>query len=337
MQRSDYLLKKIGLAFATLLVVIVFNFFLFRILPGDPVKLIIHSPRMTRAAQERIRATFGLDKPVWIDQEALAQGDLVAAFDTQFTAYLINLARGELGISFSTRRDVADLLGERVWRTAALVLLGQALAVVLGIMLGMAAAWRRGTRLDTGILLWGLFTWAMPTFFFGIILIVLARGVLPVGGMSTPGLKPEDGWVYWQDVGKHLILPTLTITLLYMSEFMLIMRSSVVEVLSEDYILTAKAKGMSAFAIFRHHALKNAMLPMITIIALTLGYTVGGAIQVETVFSWPGIGRLMYEAVQKRDYPVLQGAFLLLAVSVVIANLLADLLYGLLDPRVKPD
>lgn len=337
MQRSDYLLRKIILSISTLLVVIVFNFFLFRILPGDPIKLIIHSPRMTREAQARIRANFGLDKPVWLDQEALLRGDLATAFDTQFVAYLRNLARGELGISFATRKDVSELLAERAWRTVVLVLLGEALAVVFGVALGLLAAWRRGSKLDTGILLWGLFTWAMPTFFFGIILIILARGILPVGGMSTPGLKPEDGWIYWQDVARHLVLPTLTITLLYMSEFMLIMRSSVVEVLSEDYILTAKAKGMSAFAIFRHHALKNAMLPMITIIALTLGYTVGGAIQVETVFSWPGIGRLMYEAVQKRDYPVLQGAFLLLAISVVIANLLADLLYGLLDPRVKPD
>jgi peptide/nickel transport system permease protein len=337
MQRSDYLLRKIILSISTLLVVIVFNFFLFRILPGDPIKLIIHSPRMTRAAQARIRANFGLDKPVWLDQEALLRGDFAAAFDTQFVAYLRNLARGELGISFATRKDVSELLAERVWRTVVLVLLGEALAVVFGIALGLVAAWRRGSRLDTGILLWGLFTWAMPTFFFGIILIILARGILPVGGMSTPGLKPEDGWTYWKDVGRHLILPTLTMTLLYMSEFMLIMRSSVVEVLSEDYILTAKAKGLSAFAIFRDHALKNAMLPMITIIALTLGYTVGGAIQVETVFSWPGIGRLMYEAVQKRDYPVLQGAFLLLAISVILANLLADLVYGLLDPRVKPD
>jgi peptide/nickel transport system permease protein len=155
--------------------------------------------------------------------------------------------------------------------------------------------------------------------------------------MVTPGLHPEDGWPYWKDVGWHLVLPTITLTILYMSEYMLIMRSSVVEVLSEDFILTAKAKGMNAFQIFRDHALKNSMLPMVTIIALTLGYTVGGAIQVETVFSWPGIGRLMFEAVQKRDYPVLQGTFLLLAVSVIVANLIADLLYAALDPRVKPD
>ncbi len=319
------------------MVVIVFNFLLFRILPGDPVKLIIHSPRMTAEAQERIRENFGLDKPVWLNVEAIKQGDLAAGLDTQFTAYLRNLLRGDLGVSFATRQDVSTLLRERVWRTVVLVMIGEVLAIVFGIALGMIAAWRRGSKQDTGILMWGLFTWAMPTFFFGIILLIVTRGHFPVGGMVTPGLRPEDGWAYWKDVGWHLILPTVTLTILYMSEYMLIMRSSVVEVLSEDFILTAKAKGMNTFQIFKDHALKNSMLPMITIIALTLGYTIGGAIQVETVFSWPGIGRLMYDSVQKRDYPVLQGIFLLVAIGVIIANLSADLLYGVLDPRVKPD
>jgi peptide/nickel transport system permease protein len=337
MQRSDYLINKVGFALLTLVAVIIFNFFLFRILPGDPVKLIIHSPRMTAEAQERIRTNFGLNKPIWLDLEALQRGDILGTFDTQFTAYIRNLLRGDFGVSFSTRQDVRELLQERVWRTVVLVGIGEVLAIFIGVALGMLAAWRRGSRLDTSILLVGLFTWAMPTFFFGIILVILARGRLPVGGMVTPGLEPADGMVYWIDVGKHLILPTLTLTILYMSEYMLIMRSSVVEVLSEDFILTAKAKGLNTFRIFRDHALKNSMLPMITIIALTLGYTVGGAIQVETVFSWPGIGRLMYDAVQKRDYPVLQGTFLLLAVSVILANLIADLLYMVMDPRVKPD
>lgn len=337
MQRSDFIIRKIFFALTTLAVVIVFNFLLFRILPGDPIKLIIHSPRMTREAQEKVRAQFGLDKPVWFDQERLEQGDIVGAFDTQFVAYLNQLRQGNLGVSFASRRDVAELLQERVWRTVVLLALGEVLAVGIGIALGLLAAWRRGSRMDNSILLWGLFTWSMPTFFFGIILIMLTRGHFPVGGMVTPGLKPDDGWAYWSDVGRHLVLPTLTMAILYISEYMIVMRSSVVEVLSEDYILTAKAKGLSTFKIMKDHALKNAMLPMVTIIALTLGYTVGGAIQVETVFSWPGIGRLMFEAVGKRDYPVLQGTFLLLAVSVILANLLADLLYTVLDPRVKAD
>jgi peptide/nickel transport system permease protein len=337
MERGNYILRKVVFALGTLVAVVVFNFLLFRILPGDPVKLIIHSPRMTREAQERIRANFGLDKPVWFDGERLREGDVLGAFDSQFMAYLRNLLRGDFGVSFASRRDVSDMLSERIWRTVVLVLGGNIIAIVLGMALGLIAAWRRGTRLDAGILLWALFSWALPTFFLGIILLILFRGHLPVGGMATPGLKPEDGLTYWLDVGKHLILPTITMAIVYTGEYILIMRSGVMEVLAEDYILTAKAKGLSTFRTLRDHALKNAMLPMVTMIALTFGYTVGGAIQVETVFSWPGIGRLMYEAVQKRDYPVLQGSFLLLAVSVIVANLLAEILYSVLDPRVKAE
>lgn len=337
MQRSDYLIGKIFFALTTLVVVIVFNFFLFRILPGDPIKAIVRSPRLTREAKEKLRADFGLDKPVFFDAERLRERDVVGAFDTQFTAYVRALLRGNLGISFRSRRDVGEVLAERVWRTVVLVAAGETLALVFGMALGLVAAWRRGTRLDMTILLWALFSWGLPTFFLGIILLILARGHLPIGGMVVPGLKPEDGLTYWADVGKHLILPTLTMAIVYTSSYVMIMRSSVVEVLSEDYILTAKAKGLNTFQILRDHALKNAMLPMVTMVALNLAYTVGGAIQVETVFSWPGIGRLMYDAVMKRDYPVLQGTFLLLAVSVVAANLLADILYSVLDPRVKAE
>jgi peptide/nickel transport system permease protein len=337
MQRSDYILRKVFFALVTLAGVIVFNFFLFRILPGDPVKGLIHSPRMTQEAQDRIRAQFGLDKPVWFNLAELKAGNIGEAFDTQFFAYLRNLFHGNLGISFSTRLDVGEVLAQRVWRTVILLALGQVIAIVIGILLGIIASWRRGSRMDTSILLWGLFTWSMPTFFFGIILLILARGKLPTGMMVTPGLRPSDGWTYWLDVGRHLVLPTITLAILYTGEYLLIMRSSIIEVLSEDYILTAKAKGLNTFQILRDHGLKNAMLPMITLIALTLGFTVGGAIQVETVFSWPGIGRMMYDAVGKQDFPLLQGAFLLLAISVILANLIADLLYSVLDPRVKPD
>ncbi len=337
MQRSDYVIRKFLYAVVTLAVVVVFNFFLFRILPGDPVRALIQSARMDRAAVERIKTQFGLDKAIWLDVERLREGDLAGAFDTQFTAYIRNLLQGNLGISFATRRNVAEVLVERVWRTVVLLVLGEVMSIVIGIGLGIIGAWRRGSKLDTGVLIWGLFTWSIPTFFFGIILVILARGHLPTGMMVTPGLRPEDGWAYWSDVGKHLVLPTLTLGIGYISMYMMVMRSSLVEVLSEDYILTAKAKGLSTFQILRDHALKNAMLPMITLIALTLGYTVGGAIQVETVFSWPGIGRLIYDSVGKQDFPVLQGAFLLLAVSVIGANLLADLLYSILDPRVKAE
>jgi peptide/nickel transport system permease protein len=212
---------------------------------------------------------------------------------------------------------------------------GQILAIVIGIFFGLIAAWKRGTMIDTTVLIVGLITWALPTFFFGIILVILARGFLPVGGMITPGLAQEGTFEYWIDVGRHLILPTLTLAVVNASSYLLIMRSTVLDVLSEAYILTARAKGMSDVAVLRDHAIKNAMLPMVTLVALTLGYTVSGAIQVETVFSWPGIGRLIYESIGKQDYPVLQGAFMLIAVSVILANFAADVLYTVLDPRVK--
>lgn len=331
----DYLLRKILFAIVTLAVVIVFNFFLFRILPGDPVRLLFRNPRLTREAQEIIRVQFGLDKPVWLDTERLRTGDLIGALDSQFSAYIYNLFQGNLGVSFATRQDVGELLSERVWRTVLLVFSGELIAIVLGVMIGLLAAWKRGTKIDSAALFIGLLTWALPTFFLGIILLILARGILPTGGMVTPGLAQQGTLAYWADVGRHLILPSLTLAVVSASGYMLIMRSSVVEVLSEAYILTAKAKGLSNTRILFSHALKNAMLPMITIIALTLGYVVGGAIQVETVFSWPGIGRLIYDSVAKQDYPVLQGAFLLLAVSVILANLMADILYSVFDPRVK--
>jgi peptide/nickel transport system permease protein len=337
MQRSDFLIRKIFFALATVVVVIVFNFFLFRILPGDPIKAIVRSPRLTREAREKLRVDFGLDKPVFFDVERLKDGDVIGAFDSQFTSYVNALLHGNLGISFRSRKEVAEVLRERVWRTVVLVAGGETLALIFGVALGLVSAWRRGTRLDMSILLWSLFSWGLPTFFLGIILLILARGYLPVGGMVIPGLKPADGWEYWIDVGKHLILPTLTMAIVYTSSYVMIMRSSAVEVLSEDYILTAKAKGLKTYQIMRDHALKNAMLPIVTMVALNLGYTVGGAIQVETVFSWPGVGQMMYKAVMMRDYPVLQGTFLLLAISVILANLLADLLYSVLDPRVKPE
>lgn len=335
MLRFSAILRKALFALLTLAVVIVFNFYLFRILPGDPVRLLFRSPRITQEVQDRLRAQFGLDKPVWLDSDALARGDFSTALDSQFTAYLRSLTTGNLGFSFVNRQDVSELLGQRVWQTVVLVLGGQVLAILIGSFFGLVAAWKRGTMIDAAVLVVGLITWALPTFFFGIILVILARGFLPVGGMITPGLAQPGTLDYWLDVGRHLILPTVTLAVVNASSYLLIMRSTVLDVLSEPYILTARAKGMSDTAVLRDHAIKNAMLPMVTLVALTLGYTVSGAIQVETVFSWPGIGRLIYESIGKQDYPVLQGAFLLIAVSVILANFAADVLYTVLDPRVK--
>jgi peptide/nickel transport system permease protein len=330
--RGGYALRKVGWAVVTVFVVITFNFVLFRVLPGDPAKSGVRDPRLNPAAVEALRERFGIDKPMFIDLEA------ENPLDSQFTAYLGALARGDFGTSYARRdQPVADLIGQSLVNTLWLVLPSQVLSIVLGSGLGLFAAWRRGKPLDVSALTFSLFMWSLPTFFLGIILLVAGANWfgLPTTGRITIGADYASFTDLVLDVGSHLLLPTLTLTLVLLGEYMLIMRSSVLDVFGEDYILTARAKGLSTYRIIRDHALRNAMLPMVTLIALNLGFTVSGAIQVEAVYSWPGIGALTVNAVGDRDYPVLQGAFLLIAVSVVVANLIAELIYGWLDPRVS--
>ncbi len=343
MKHSILYLQKVGWALFTVGFVIVLNFFLFRVLPGDPSRAGVRDPRLTKDAQEAIRVRFGLDKPVVNCFTSLnplkfaPETCAVNPLDTQFFIYIGNLLRGEMGISFHTNRPVANILRERLWNTLLLVGAGQFLSITIGITLGIVAAWKSRTVVDYTALVTSLVAWSMPTFWLGIVLLFWgSRDLgLPIGGQITPGATFATQWDKWVDVARHMILPTLTQTIIYVAEYVLIMRSTMLTVLSEDYILTAKAKGLSTFQILKDHALQNAALPIVTIVALNLGFTVAGAIQIESVFSWPGLGQATYEAVVRRDYPLLQGAFLLLAVSVILANLVADLLYSYLDPRVQ--
>ncbi len=323
MNRRDYLLRKIVFALITLTVVVTMNFFLFRVLPGDPIRSVIgRNIRISPETQAALRTQFGLDKPIFPDQ---------------FFATLGQWARGNLGISWSLRQPVANVLIAKLGNTLILLTLGQFLSIVLGVALGLFAGWKRKTAIDVGALAFSLIAWATPTFWLGIIL--LAAGStwlgLPTGGMVDARNIGKPLVTILPDLARHLILPTTTLTILYLGEYMLIMRSSVLEVLGEDYILTAKAKGLSNWQVLRRHALKNAMLPIVTLIALNLGFTVSGAIYIETVFSYDGLGKLFQTALVKQDYPLLQGAFLLLGVSVIIANMIADILYTYLDPRVR--
>ena len=341
--QTRYLLLKLAWALFTVFFVIVLNFFLFRVLPGDPARAGIRDPRLTQEAQAAISARFGLDKPVINCFESinpLKFGDCaVNPMETQFFIYVGNLLRGELGTSYHTNRPVSTTLAERLWNTIILIGAGQILAIVLGMALGILAAWKAHSTIDYTALLFSLMAWSLPTFWLGIILLFWGSNTfgLPLGGMMTAGARFANGWAQAVDVMRHMILPTLTYTIIFLGEYMLIMRSSLLDVLSEDYVLTAKAKGLNHFQILRDHALKNAMLPIVTIIVLNLGFTVAGAIQIETVYSWPGLGGAIFEAVGRRDYPMLQGAFLLLAVSVILANLMADLFYSYLDPRIRSD
>jgi peptide/nickel transport system permease protein len=341
LKQSRYLAKKISWAFLTVLFVLTLNFFIFRVLPGDPARAGLRDPRMTKEAIEAIQVRFGLDKPVINCFESLNPIKLgncgINPLDTQFFVYLGNLLRGELGVSYHMNRPVQTILIERLWNTVILIGAGQILSIIIGIIVGVFAAWKARTSIDYSALLGSLIAWSLPTFWLGIILLFWGSRQLglPIGGKITPGASFAAPLELWLDVGRHLLLPTLTYTIVFLGEYMLIMRSTLLDVLSEDYILTAKAKGLSTFQILKDHALRNAMLPMVTIVALNLGFTVAGAIQIETVFSWPGLGGAIFEAVGRRDYPMLQGAFLLLAVSVILANMIADLFYSYLDPRVQ--
>jgi peptide/nickel transport system permease protein len=299
------------------------NFVLFRVLPGDPVRSVVgRNVHISVETQKALRVQFGLDKPVFPDQffDALGQW-----------------ARGNLGVSWSLRRPVSEILMSKLGNTVLLIGLGQLLSIIFGVILGLLAGWKRKSAIDVGALTFSLIAWSTPTFWLGIIL--LAAGStwfgLPTGGIVSPANTGKPLYTVLPDLAQHLFLPTLTLTVLYLGEYMLIMRSSILEVLSEDYILTAKAKGMSHWQVLWKHALKNAMLPIVTMIALNLGFTVSGAIYIENVFSYDGIGKLFQTAMTKQDLPLLQGAFLLLAVSVIIANMIADVLYAVLDPRVK--
>ena len=343
MKRLLYLLNRVKWALISIGFVIILNFFLFRVLPGDPSRAGVRDPRLTAQAQQALRQRFGLDKPVincFESLNPLKLGNcLENPLNTQFFIYVGNLLRGELGTSYQSGRPVSEILGESLVNTVMLIGIAQLISVFLGIFLGLLAAWKSRSVIDFFVLIASLVAWSLPTFWLGIMLLFGGSSWLnlPVMGNITAGADFSNNLAMFMDLGRHLILPTLTFTIVVMGEYMLIMRSTALEVLSEDYILTAKAKGLSTYRILKDHALRNAMLPMVTLIALNLGFTVAGAIQIETVFSWPGLGLAIFDSVGRRDYPVLQGAFLLIAFSVIMANLIADLLYSYLDPRIQAE
>lgn len=319
MGRARYVLKRAGFALLTALIAITINFVLFRALPGTAVSDLSRVPNATAATQQALRREFGLDKSKW----------------GQFVAYLRELAHGNLGISYDNDQPVAGNLASALGNTVPMVGLATITAIALGVLTGVVSAWRRGTWLDHVNVNVAIAFFAFPVQWLGLMLLILFARVLPTGGMTNDFLVNPSLLTHLGDVLKHMALPALTLGLGLYGSFTLIVRSSMLETLGEDYILTARAKGLSQWRVVRRHALPNAMLPTATLIALSLGQIVAGAILVETVFSWPGIGLAVYQAVLDRDYPTLQGAFLVLTLSVVACNFLADLIYLKLDPRIS--
>jgi ABC-type dipeptide/oligopeptide/nickel transport system permease component len=318
MRGADYIVKRTAFALVTIFVAVSLNFALFRLAPGSAVSNLSRVPHATQELRQALKRQFGLDK---------SRG-------RQYIVYLQQLAHGNLGVSFENAQPVSKNLETAILNTLPMVALGTLFAILVGTLTGVIAAWRRGTPVEGVTVTTALGFYSMPTHWLGLMLVILFAGVLPTGGMTNDFLINPSFWTHARDVLSHMVLPSLTLGLVLFGEYTLIVRSAMLETLGEDYILTARAKGLRPWAIIRKHALRNALLPIVTLVALSLGYIVAGAILIETVFSWPGVGRAVYDAVLNRDYPMLQGAFLFLTVSVVFFNLVADLLYYKLDPRI---
>ena len=322
---GHYLARRLGTAIFTILMIVLVNFVLFRMMPGSPERVILRgTPNVTREDMEAARERWGLNDPLFPDQ---------------FVAFVGSTLTGDLGYSFVARgQQVSDVLGQRIWPTILLFGLGEAIAIVGGLALGAYSGWRRGGIVDSVGNGLSLILYSTPYFLLGMALLLVFGAALrwfPIFGMLDAGRTYKDAFDYLGDLIGHLVLPVMTVALGLIGQYAIVMRSSIIETLSEDYVTTARGMGLKDSRILRHHAVPNALLPTVTLIAINLGYVVAGAITLEVVFNWPGLGTLSVEALENRDYPVLQGVFLLLSVSVVLANLVADLIYGFLDPRVR--
>ena len=320
-----FLARRLASAGITILLIVLLNFVLFRLMPGSPERMLLgRIPNVTPEVIAGTRERWGLDKPLFPDQ---------------FVSYVSATLTGDLGFSYAARgRTVVDVLEQRLWPTLLLFGLGEVIAIVVGLALGAYSGWKRGGIVDfvgNGV---SLVLYATPYFLLGMgMLIVFATGLgwFPTFGMATPGRQYADAFEQLGDLAAHLALPLATVALGLIGQYAILMRSSILDTLTEDYVTTARAKGLSEGRILRSHAIPNALLPTVSLVAINLGYVVAGAITLEVVFNWPGLGTLTVEALSARDYPVLQGIFLLLSVTVVLANLIADLAYGFLDPRVR--
>ncbi|HEY63302.1 MAG TPA: ABC transporter permease [Caldilineae bacterium] len=320
---ATVLVRKLWQYGAVLFVTVSLNFLLPRLMPGDPLALLAGEDAALLPAETRaeILRRHGLDQPLW----------------RQYVRYLSDLMRVDWGYSYQQKRPIGDILRERLPWTVLLTGASLLLSTALGGLFGVLTAWRRGQASDIGILAFFIFLQSLPAFWVGMIFIAVFAvqlGWLPTFGAQTPW-RQLTGWARVADILKHLVLPVATLTLVSVPGTFIITRYSMLSVLREDYILVARAKGLTERALMFRHAIRNALLPVATVFMLNLGFVVSGATVVETVFSYPGLGRLLYEAVLNRDYPVLQAAFLLITISVIAGNILADLVYPVLDPRVR--
>jgi peptide/nickel transport system permease protein len=319
----NYVARRFLHSLFVLWAVVTILFLMFRLMPGNPLAAYINE-QMSEAEQQQILALFGLDRPL----------------HEQYGIYLWNLLQGNLGTSFFRREPVWNILMSALPNTLILTITGLVLAYIFGILVGAWLATRRGTIVEGVVVPMALSTRAAPEFWIGMILLTVfafSLGWLPAGGANSAGLAYKSEWerVLSADFLRHLILPALTLAVYLQGLPLLLMRSTMLEVLHDEFITMARIKGLSPWRITFHHAARNALLPVVTAFALGLGATLGGNVVVETVFSWPGLGRLLVGAVAQSDYPLAQGAFFLISLVLISLNFLVDMLYGWLDPRVS--
>jgi len=316
-----YVLKRLFHAVPLILCVIVFNFILIQLAPGDPIQSLVGEFPAPEAYVAEVRKAFGLDKPLLV----------------QLLLYIRNIATGDLGFSFYYRQPVLSVILERVPATLQLMIPALLFSALAGLLLGILSSRKPYSLLDNTISTAALVGYCVPAFWLGQMLMLIFSiklGWLPAQGLGTVGAK-LTGLAALGDRMLHLLLPALALSIRHIAINARMMRGSMLEVSYEDFITLARSKGLEERKIIVRHMLPNALLPVVTLIGLDIGFLFTGSVLVETVFGWPGIGRLMYESIVKRDYPVLMGNFLITTVLVVIVNLIVDLIYVWLDPRVK--
>ena len=313
---------RIAQALGLILAVMCLNFLLIHITPGDPATVIVgESGAGDPELLEEIRAQYGLDRPVVV----------------QLLSYVGKVATGDLGDSYFFNQSVTSLILQRLWPTVLLVGTALAFAVAAGTMVGVATARRPESPLSHGATVLALVGFSMPVFWTGIMLVILfasAWELLPIQGWHDVNYG-EGILANVLDVAEHLVLPALTLGLIYLAQYSRLSRASMLEVLESDYVRTARAKGLDERRVVYKHALRNAVIPVVTVIGLQFGALLSGALLVETVFNWPGLGRLAFDSILRRDTSVLLGVLLVSSVMVIVANLLTDLLYTIIDPRIR--
>jgi peptide/nickel transport system permease protein len=324
MELRRYIVRRLIQITIIFFVILTVLFLLFRLAPGDPTSRMV-DPSMRPEDAQRLITELGLDQPLWM----------------QYVYYLKNFFTGHFGHSFHYGQPVIKIIWARLPNTVLLFTTSIILSAVVGVFLGKIASWHKGKRLDTVMTLGALV--AHTTFLPWLALILIWVFAFKLGWFPITGMISEDVWLnpasgFWAkvlDVIYHMALPLTTLFLIHFGSYLLIMRSSMLETLKEDYILTARAKGLEDKAIRNRHAAPNAALPVVTSVGLSLAFSINGGALTETVFTWPGIGRELVQAVSQSDYPLAQASFLLIAIVVLLSNLIVDILYAYLDPRIR--